>query len=122
MFSGYEKALSWLAAGRIPLGRQWWRTVSPRDAAARLPQPAAAARLKNCFLVWDWTALVATCTLAHGLERNTSGRPRRGTDAAFHATSSVYHHDLGNNGADAQRTVFLVRRTERSGHDDFRLR
>ena len=33
VFSGYRKALAWLAAGRIPLDGMV-RPVSPRDAAA----------------------------------------------------------------------------------------
>jgi threonine dehydrogenase-like Zn-dependent dehydrogenase len=55
VFSGYEKALAWLAAGRIPLAGLV-RTVSPRDAAAvyRSLQRRDAEEL---FLVWDWTAL-----------------------------------------------------------------
>ena len=40
----------------------------------------------------------------------------------FMPTSSVYHHDLRNNAVDAQRTVFLMRGTDRSGRNDFRLR
>ena len=60
--------------------------------------------------------------LMHGSEPNTSGRPRRGMTLRFMPTSSVYHHDLGKNAADAQRTVFLVRGTDRSGQNDFRLR
>ncbi|MDE0224896.1 MAG: hypothetical protein OXP28_07160 [Gammaproteobacteria bacterium] len=34
----------------------------------------------------------------------------------------VYHLDLGNNATDARRTVFLMRGTDWSGHNDFRLR
>ena len=60
--------------------------------------------------------------LMHGSEPNTSGHPRRGMTLRFMPTSSVYHHDLRNNAVDAQRTVFLLRGTDRSGHNDFRLR
>ena len=60
--------------------------------------------------------------LMHGSEPNTSGRPRRGMTLRFMPTSSVYHHDLRSNAVDAQRTVFLVRGTDLSGRNDFRLR
>ena len=60
--------------------------------------------------------------LMHGSEPNTSGRPRRGMTLRFMPTSSVYHHDLRNNAVDAGRTVFLMRGTDRSGRNDFRLR
>ncbi len=55
VFSGYEKALSWLAAGRIPLAGTV-RTVSPRDAAAAY-RSLQRREYEELFLIWDWTAL-----------------------------------------------------------------
>ena len=55
IFSGYRKALEWLAAGRIPLDGMV-RTVSPRDAAAVYPG-LLRREYEELFLVWDWTAL-----------------------------------------------------------------
>ena len=40
--------------------------------------------------------------LMHGSEPNRSGRPRRGMTLRFMPTTSVYHHDLGKNAADAR--------------------
>ena len=73
----------------------------------------------------SWNRARSRCTtpyLMHGSEPNRSGRPRRGMTLRFMPTSSVYHHDLRNNEVDAQRTVFLMRGTDRSGRNDFRLR
>lgn len=52
VFSGYEKALRWLADGKIPLAGLL-RKVSPQDAAAVY---AALRRQEQdeLFLVWDW--------------------------------------------------------------------
>ena len=52
VFSGYEKALAWLAAGKIPL-QGLLRKVSPQDAAAEY---AALRRGEQdeLFPVWDW--------------------------------------------------------------------
>ena len=55
IFSGYRKALEWLAAGRIPLDGMV-RTVSPRDAAVVYPS-LQRREYQELFLVWDWTAL-----------------------------------------------------------------
>ena len=55
VFSGYEKALAWLADGRIPLAGTV-RTVSPRDAAAAY-RSLQRREYKELFLIWDWTAL-----------------------------------------------------------------
>ena len=55
VFSGYRKALEWLAAGRFPLDGMV-RTVSPRDAAAVYPS-LRRREYEELFLVWDWTAL-----------------------------------------------------------------
>ena len=54
VFSGYRKALAWLAAGRIPLAGMV-RTVSPRDATA-VYRSLQRQEFKELFLVWDWTA------------------------------------------------------------------
>ena len=60
--------------------------------------------------------------LMHGSEPNTSGRPRRAMTLRFMPATSVYHHDHGKYAADAQRTLFLMRGTDLSGQNDFRLR
>lgn len=53
VFSGYEKALAWLAAGKIPVDGLI-RRVAPQDAAAVY----AALRRREydeLFLIWDWS-------------------------------------------------------------------
>ncbi len=55
IFSGYRKALAWLAAGRIPLDGMV-RTVSPRDVAA-VYRSLQRQEYEELFVIWDWTAL-----------------------------------------------------------------
>ena len=55
VFSGYEKALAWLAAGKIPVDGLI-RRAAPQDAAAVY----AALRRREydeLFLIWDWSQL-----------------------------------------------------------------
>ena len=54
IFSGYRKALEWLAAGRIPMDGMV-RTVSPRDAAS-VYLSLQRREYEELFLVWDWIA------------------------------------------------------------------
>jgi ectoine hydroxylase-related dioxygenase (phytanoyl-CoA dioxygenase family) len=67
--------------------------------------------------------------LAHGSEANRSGRPRRGLTMRFMPLTSVFDRALAEelhrskgvrNHAD--RTLFLMRGTDRTGRNDFRLR
>lgn len=67
--------------------------------------------------------------LMHGSEANDSDQPRRGMTLRFMPTTSVYRRDLAAGGerraaqlAMAQRTLYLMRGTDRSGANDFRVR
>ena len=65
--------------------------------------------------------------LIHGSEPNRSGKPRRGMTLRYMPTTSVYRRDLadGRRGgplAMSERTLYLMRGTDLSGENDFRLR
>ena len=65
--------------------------------------------------------------LIHGSEPNRSGEPRRGMTLRYMPTTSVYRRDLadGRRGgplAMSERTLYLMRGTDLSGENDFRLR
>ncbi|MEZ5666947.1 MAG: phytanoyl-CoA dioxygenase family protein [Alphaproteobacteria bacterium] len=67
--------------------------------------------------------------LAHGSEANRSGRPRRGMTLRFMPTTSVFDRALASEMAranglrdHADRTLFLMSGTDRSGGNDFRMR
>ena len=65
--------------------------------------------------------------LIHGSEPNRSGKPRRGMTLRYMPTTSVYRRDLadGRRGgplAMSERTLYLMRGTDLSGQNDFRLR
>ena len=66
--------------------------------------------------------------LYHGSEANNSDKPRRGMTLRYMPTSSVYRHDQAvpseNEGplAMSNRTVYLMRGTDQSGENDFRIR
>ena len=53
VFSGYRKALAWLAAGKIPIDGLV-RTVAPRAAAAVYPA-LTRQEYEELFVVWDWS-------------------------------------------------------------------
>ena len=67
--------------------------------------------------------------LAHGSERNTSDKPRRGMTLRLMPTDSVYdrnvaaemHRARGGNSL-ANHSLFLLRGTDRSGRNDFQVR
>ncbi len=67
--------------------------------------------------------------IAHGSEANRSPDPRRGMTMRMMPTSSVYDRDVAREmhaergGLDMSRhSIFLLRGTDRSGQNDFRLR
>ena len=66
--------------------------------------------------------------LYHGSEANRSDKPRRGMTLRYMPTSSVYRHDRTPRSqrdgrlALSQRTVYLMRGSDRSGQNDFRVR
>ncbi len=67
--------------------------------------------------------------IAHGSEENRSPHPRRGMTMRMMPTSSVYDRDLAGEmhrvrgGLDmSHHSIFLMRGTDRSGANDFRLR
>lgn len=66
--------------------------------------------------------------LYHGSEPNTSDKPRRGMTLRYMPTTSVYRHDRPTRFKRegvlvmSQRTIYLMRGTDRSGQNDFRMR
>jgi ectoine hydroxylase-related dioxygenase (phytanoyl-CoA dioxygenase family) len=64
--------------------------------------------------------------LYHGSDANTSKTPRRGMTLRYMPTSSVYRRDLARttNGrlAMSERTLYLMRGSDVSGQNDFRVR
>ena len=66
--------------------------------------------------------------LYHGSEANKSDKSRRGMTLRYMPTSSVYRHDLKTNFRRegvldmSQRTVYLMRGTDRSGENNFQVR
>ncbi len=68
--------------------------------------------------------------LVHGSEANRSDKPRRGMTLRFMPTTSVFDRELAVEQARAkdllvgheQRTLYLMRGTDRSGKNDFRMR
>ncbi|MBX2882473.1 MAG: phytanoyl-CoA dioxygenase family protein [Granulosicoccus sp.] len=66
--------------------------------------------------------------LYHGSEPNQSRHPRRGMTLRYMPTSSVYQHDNAKPSAKSgvlqmsERSLFLMRGTDQSGQNDFRLR
>ncbi|MCB1716637.1 MAG: phytanoyl-CoA dioxygenase family protein [Candidatus Competibacteraceae bacterium] len=70
--------------------------------------------------------------MVHGSAGNPSGKPRRGMTLRFMPTTSVFDRQLalemhqnkkmGAFGDHSQRTLFLMRGVDRSGHNDFMIR
>ncbi len=64
--------------------------------------------------------------LIHGSEPNRSAKPRRGMTLRYMPTTSVYRRDLAERRsgplAMSERTLYLMRGTDRSGRNDFRVR
>ncbi len=67
--------------------------------------------------------------LLHGSEANNSGKPRRGMTLRFMPTTSVFDRDKAQEMHNrigitdhSVRTVYLMRGTDRSGENDFRVR
>ena len=68
--------------------------------------------------------------LFHGSEANRSSQPRRGMTLRYMPTTSVFNRDLAKQQAidlglpidHSERTLFLLRGTDQSGGNDFRLR
>ncbi len=68
--------------------------------------------------------------LFHGSEANRSAQPRRGMTLRYMPTTSVFNRDLAKQQAidlglpidHSERTLFLLRGTDQSGGNDFRLR
>jgi ectoine hydroxylase-related dioxygenase (phytanoyl-CoA dioxygenase family) len=66
--------------------------------------------------------------LYHGSEPNTSDHPRRGLTLRYMPTTSVYRHNektrFQREGVleMSQRTIYLMRGTDKSGENDFRMR
>ena len=65
--------------------------------------------------------------LVHGSEPNRSALPRRGMTLRYMPTTSVYRRDLADNRRGgplsmAERTLYLMRGTDVSGQNDFRMR
>ncbi|MYJ75465.1 MAG: phytanoyl-CoA dioxygenase family protein [Gammaproteobacteria bacterium] len=65
--------------------------------------------------------------LIHGSEPNRSAVPRRGMTLRYMPTTSVYRRDLADNRLSgplsmAERTLYLMRGTDVSGRNDFRVR
>ncbi len=64
--------------------------------------------------------------LAHGSEANRSATPRRGMTLRYMPTTSVYRRDLADHRlgplAMSERTLYLMRGTDVSGGNDFRMR
>lgn len=63
--------------------------------------------------------------LMHSSEPNLSNKPRRGMTLRFMPTTSVYRRNLSSGISariDRARTLFLMRGTDISGENDFRLR
>ena len=65
--------------------------------------------------------------LIHGSEPNHSEKPRRGMTLRYMPTTSVYRRDLADSQrtgllAMSERTLYLMRGTDRSGANDFRVR
>ncbi len=65
--------------------------------------------------------------LVHGSEPNRSGRSRRGMTLRYMPTTSVFDRSLDTNGRDgrlamSERTLYLMRGTDQSKRNDFRVR
>ncbi|MEC8867343.1 MAG: phytanoyl-CoA dioxygenase family protein [Pseudomonadota bacterium] len=63
--------------------------------------------------------------LVHGSEPNQSPNPRRGMTLRFMPTTSIYRRDLGAGGSASAkdlRTLYLMRGSDISGQNDFRVR
>lgn len=66
--------------------------------------------------------------LYHGSEANTSDHSRRGMTLRYMPTTSIYRHDQSTRFARegrlvmSQRTIYLMRGTDQSGDNDFRMR
>jgi ectoine hydroxylase-related dioxygenase (phytanoyl-CoA dioxygenase family) len=66
--------------------------------------------------------------LYHGSEANHSDNPRRGMTLRYMPMTSVYRHDQSTRFRRegvldmSQRTVYLMRGTDQTGENDFRVR
>lgn len=60
--------------------------------------------------------------LMHGSEPNLSDKPRRGMTLRYMPTTSVYRRDLNKSPVDDKRSLFLMRGSDVSGENDFRIR
>ena len=65
--------------------------------------------------------------LVHGSEPNRSERARRGLTLRYMPTTSVFDRSLDTNGRDgrlamSERTLYLMRGTDQSKRNDFRVR
>ena len=65
--------------------------------------------------------------LVHGSEPNRSERSRRGLTLRYMPTTSVFDRSLETNGRDgrlamSERTLYLMRGTDQSERNDFRVR
>jgi len=91
------------------------RTEEFDEAAARdITLDAGQVSLHDIFLI-------------HGSEPNRSAVPRRGMTLRYMPTTSVYRRDLADNRRSgplsmAERTLYLMRGTDVSGRNDFRVR
>ena len=100
----------------LTLNQELIATEFSKDEAVDLTLEAGQISLHDIYLV-------------HGSEENKSPNPRRGMTLRYMPTTSVFDRDLAARQAKekklldhTQRTLFLMRGTDISGRNDFRIR
>ena len=100
----------------LTLNQELIATEFSKDEAVDLTLEAGQISLHDVYLV-------------HGSEENKSPNPRRGMTLRYMPTTSVFDRDLAARQAKekklldhTQRTLFLMRGTDISGRNDFRIR
>ena len=100
----------------LTLNQELIATEFSKDEAVDLTLEAGQISLHDIYMV-------------HGSEENKSPNPRRGMTLRYMPTTSVFDRDLAARQAKekkllnhAQRTLFLMRGTDVSGRNDFRIR
>jgi ectoine hydroxylase-related dioxygenase (phytanoyl-CoA dioxygenase family) len=100
----------------LTLNQELIATEFSKDEAVDLTLEAGQISLHDIYMV-------------HGSEENRSPNPRRGMTLRYMPTTSVFDRDLAARQAKeknlldhAQRTLFLMRGTDISGRNDFRIR
>jgi ectoine hydroxylase-related dioxygenase (phytanoyl-CoA dioxygenase family) len=100
----------------LTLNQELIATEFSKDEAVDLTLEAGQISLHDIYMV-------------HGSEANKSPNPRRGMTLRYMPTTSVFDRDLAARQAKekklldhTQRTLFLMRGTDISGRNDFRIR